>query len=92
MYGLSLVAVSRGYSLVAGLGLLISVVSRCRAQTLGPQASIFVAFRLNSCGAQASLLHGMWDLSGPGIKPVSSALADGAFTTEPLGKPHTWDH
>ena len=27
------------------------------------------------------------DLSDPGIKPESLALADGFFTTEPLGKP-----
>ena len=29
----------------------------------------------------------MWDLPGPGIEPVSPALAGGFFTTEPLGKP-----
>ena len=29
----------------------------------------------------------MWDLPGSGIEPVSSALAGGFFTTEPLGKP-----
>ena len=28
----------------------------------------------------------MWDLPGPGIEPVSSALAGGFFTTEPPGK------
>ena len=28
----------------------------------------------------------MWDLLGPGIEPVSPALADGFFTTEPPGK------
>ena len=87
VYGLSLVAMSRGYSLVAVLGLLISVVSHCRAQTLGPQASVFVAFRLNSCGAQASLLHGMCDLPGPGSKPTSPALAGRFLTTRPPGKP-----
>ena len=27
------------------------------------------------------------DLPNPGIKPASSALADGFFTTEPPGKP-----
>ena len=27
--------------------------------------------RLNTCGAQAYLLYGMWDLPGPGIEPVS---------------------
>ena len=30
--------------------------------------------------------RGMWDLPGPGIKPVSPALAGGFFTTEPPGK------
>ena len=29
----------------------------------------------------------MWDLPGPGIEPVFSALADGYFTTELPGKP-----
>ena len=29
--------------------------------------------------------RGMWDLPGPGIKPVSPALAGGFFTTEPPG-------
>ena len=42
---------------------------------------------LNSCGTQAKLLHRMWDHPGPGIKPVSSALAGRFFTTEPPGKP-----
>ena len=45
--------------------------------------------RLSSCGARALLPRGMWNLSGPGIRPVSPALASGFFTTEPLGKPHT---
>ena len=27
--------------------------------------------RLSSCGAWAYLLRGMWDLSGPGLEPVS---------------------
>ena len=29
----------------------------------------------------------MWDLSGPGLKPVSPALAGGFLTTAPPGKP-----
>jgi len=29
----------------------------------------------------------MWNLPGPEFKPLSPALADGFFTTEPLGKP-----
>ena len=69
---LSLVAMSGVYSLVVGHVLLFAVASR--AQTLackgfsscGPQA---LEHRLNSCGAQAWLLCGMWDLPGPGIEP-----------------------
>ena len=38
-----------------------------------------------SCG-RAQLSCGMWNLPGPGIKPVSPALAGGFFTTEPPGK------
>ena len=30
----------------------------------------------------------MWDLLGPGIKPVSPALADGFLTAGPPGKSH----
>ena len=43
--------------------------------------------RLNSCGSWASLLHGSWDLPGPGIKLMYPALAGFFFTTEPPGKP-----
>ena len=42
--------------------------------------------RLSSCGAQAQLLHGMWDLPGPGLEPVSPALAGGFLTTAQPGK------
>ena len=42
---------------------------------------------LSSCGAQALLLRGMWDLPGSGIEPLSPALAGGFFTTEPPGEP-----
>ena len=31
--------------------------------------------RLSSCGAWAQWLRGMWDLPGPGLEPVSPALA-----------------
>ena len=31
----------------------------------------------------------MWDLPGPGLEPVSPALAGGFPTTEPPGKPNT---
>ena len=38
-------------------------------------ASRIVERGLKSCGARADLLHGMWNLPGPGIKPVTPALA-----------------
>ena len=43
--------------------------------------------RLSSCGSRAQLLRGMWDLPGPGLEPVSPALADRFSTTVPPGKP-----
>ena len=73
--------------------------SCCGARALGAWASVVVArgfsscgswdleHRLISCGAQAQLLRGMWDLPGPGIEPVSPALADGFLTTAPAQGP-----
>ena len=73
--------------------------SCCGARALGTRASVVVAHglsscgsqalerRLSSCGARALLLCGMWDLPGPGLKPVSPALAGGFLTTAPPGKP-----
>ena len=43
--------------------------------------------RLSSCGSQAQLLRGMWDLPRPGLEPASPALAGGFSTTAPPGKP-----
>ena len=43
--------------------------------------------RLSSCGSRTQLLRGMWDLPGPGLEPVSPALAGGFSTTAPPGKP-----
>ena len=83
----------RGLLFVAVRGLLIVVASRC-----GARASVVVAGglsscgsralerRLSSCGARASLLCSMWDLPGPGLEPVSPALAGGFLTTAPPGK------
>ena len=42
--------------------------------------------RLHSCGTWASLLRGIWDLPGPGVEPMSPALAGGLFATEPSEK------
>ena len=43
--------------------------------------------RLSSCGSQAQLFRGTWDLPRPGLEPVSPALAGRFSTTAPLGKP-----
>ena len=59
-----------------------------QASGLGRCGSQPLEHRLSSRGARAELLPSRWDrLPRPGIKPVSPALADGFFTTEPLGKP-----
>ena len=72
--------------------------SCCGAQALGMWPSVVVARGLSSCGswalerrlstcaAQAQLLCGMRDLPGPGLEPVSPALAGGFLTTAPPGK------
>ena len=43
--------------------------------------------RFNSCGTQAQLLFGMWNLPGPGTERMTPALAGRFFITEPPGKP-----
>ena len=72
--------------------------SRCGTRALGTGASVVVArglsscgsgaleHRLSSCGARAQLLCGMWDLPGPGLEPVSPALAGRFLTIVPPGK------
>ena len=91
--GLSLVAGSRGYSSLQCAGfslwwllLLQSTGSRHTGfSSCGSQA---LERRLSSCGARAQLPRGTWDLPGPGLKPVSPALADGFLTIAPPGKPN----
>ena len=66
--------------------------SCCGARALGTRASVVggsraLERRLSNCGARASLLHGMWELPGPGLEPLSPALAGGFLTTAPPGKP-----
>ena len=97
--GLSLVAASGGYSSLRcasfswrWLLLLQSTGSR------HTRASVVVAHRFSSCGlwalecrlsslgAQAQLLCGMCDLPGPGLEPVSPALAGRLLTTALPGK------
>ena len=59
------------------LSIAASLVAERRLQTR----------RLSSCGSRAQLLRGMWDLPGPGLEPVSPALAGRFSTTAPPGKP-----
>ena len=96
--GLPLVVASRGYSSLQCVGFSCGDFSCCGAWALGARASVVVAHglsscgsralehRLSSCGARASLLRGTWDLPGPGLEPVSPALAGGFLTTAPPGK------
>ena len=75
------------------------VFSCCGAWALGTWAPVVVArglsscgsqaleCRLSSCGAWAQLLHGMWDLPGPELEPVSPALAGGFLTPASPGQP-----
>ena len=86
--GFPLVAASGGYSSLRCAGFSCGVFSCCGARALGARASVVVARGLSSCGARASLLRGMWDLPGPGLEPVSPALAGGFLTTAPPGKPY----
>ena len=100
--GLSLVLESRGCSLVAACRLLTAVASLVAEHRLwGTQASVVSACRLRSCGlwtleprlgscgTWAYLLQSIWDLLGPGIKPVSPALS-GIFLSvvPPRKSPH----
>ena len=107
-HGLSLVAVSRGYSSLWCTDfslqwplLLWSTGSRCAGfNNCGMRASVVVArglsscgsqapeHRLSSCGTRAQLLRGMRDLPGPGLEPMSLALAGGFLATAPPRKSH----
>ena len=70
---------------VAVLGLSPVAVSRGYSsfRTTGFRIA---ANRFSGCGARAGLLHGMWNLPGPGIEPMSPALAGGFLSTVPPGK------
>ena len=72
--------------------LLIAVASlvseySSRACGFSSCSSQALEHRLSSCGALVYLLCSMCDLPRPGIEPISPALTDGFFTTEPPGKP-----
>ena len=95
VFGLSLVAGSRGYSLLRRVVFSFSRcggLSCCRARALvckglSSCSTWALELGLSSCAAWASLLLGMWNLPGLGIKPMAPALASGFLTTGPPGKP-----
>ena len=90
-----------GFSLVVEIGSYFSCgswasnhgsLSCCGAQVLGCEGfsdcgSRALEHRLNSCGAQALLCRGMWDLPGPGIEPMSPALAVDSLPLSHQGDP-----
>ena len=91
MHGLSLVAVSGGYSSLRCTDfslqwLLLLQSTGSRHAGFSSCGSWALERRLSYCGAQALLLRGVWDLPGQGIEPVSSALAGGFLTPAPPGK------
>ena len=94
--GFSLAAVIKGCSLPAGShcgglsrlgarlqGMWTSGVAVCGLSSYGSRT---LEHRLNSCGTWALMPHGKWDPPGPGIEPMSSALAARLSTTEPPRK------
>ena len=99
--GLSLVVASGGYCFLRCTGFSLRCLLLLRSTALRAQASVVVAcglsscglraleFRLSSCGTQAQLVHGMWDLPGPGLELMSPALAGGFLTTAPPGKSYS---
>lgn len=74
-------AVANGeYSLLVVCRLLIveaSLAVEPKLQVLGLSSygSWALGHSFNSCSAQAQLPRSMWDLSRPGIKPMSPAVA-----------------
>ena len=68
---LSLAADSGDCCLAVVCELLLAGASPCRGQALGRTGFDSCSTWIDSCGTQASSLHGMWDLPGPGIGPVS---------------------
>ena len=102
--GLSLVAASRGYFLLQCAGFSLQWLLLCAEHRLWARVSAVVARRLSSCGSRAlehrlsscgtwaQLLRSMWDLPGPGLEPVSPALAGRFLTTVPPGKPRKFQN
>ena len=80
-----------GLLFIAVSGLLIAVASfvvehRLQAHGLSTCGSRALVHRLSTCGTWAQLFRSMWDLPGPGLEPVTPALAGKLPTTAPPGK------
>ena len=76
----------------AGATLHCVVVACCGARALGAWASVVVARRLQSAGSvvvahRLSCSAACGIFPGPGLEPMSPALAGGFLTTAPPGKP-----
>ena len=104
MCGLSLVAVNRSYSSLQYTDFSLGWLLLFQSTGLGSWASVVVVHMLsscglhalelglNSCGVQALVSCSMWNLHGPGIEPMSPALAGGFLSTVPPGKSKTSYH
>ena len=85
--GLSLVALSGGYSLVVVHGLLTTVAFFVVEHGLSGWDSQALEHGLSGCGTWALLLCGMWDLPGSGIKLVLPTFRGRFLTAGPPEKP-----
>ena len=93
-YRLSLVTSGSYSPLLGAQASVCGGFSCCGAQAAATRAAQIVARRFrscslwtlehwfSSCGSRVQLLHGMWDLPGPGIKTLFPALA-GRFLFTP---------
>ena len=91
-WGLLFIAVHRLLIAVASL-VADHRLQACSLQQLWHAGSVVVARRLQSTGSvvvahgpRCSVACGVWDFPGPGLEPVSPALAGGFLTTVPPGK------
>ena len=80
----------------AGSSLLCGIFSGCSnwglffiamCWLLIEAAFLIVEHGLSSCGLRAQLLHSMWDLPGPGVEPMSPALAADSLPPSHQGSP-----
>ena len=71
--GFSPVVASRGYCSLRCLGFSLLWLLLLQSKGSRHTASVVAAHGLSSCVSWTQLLCGMWNLPGPGIKPVSPA-------------------